>query len=237
MRLLVTRPDPDGESTAAALRARGHEVMLAPMLRVEPVADADLGVGPWAGLLLTSANGARAIARHPRFVELAALPVLAVGAASAEAARAEGFAAVESADGDGGDLVRLTAARFSGSPLPLLYPAGEERARDLAGALAAHGIAVSTAAIYRTVQVTAFPSAARDALVAGGIGGVLHFSRRSAETYVAAARGLLPQALAPVHFCLSERSAEPLRAAGAADVRVAARPDEATLIELVAPPR
>src|SRR5438067_7912940 len=32
MRLLVTRPEPDGERTAASLRARGREVTLAPLL-------------------------------------------------------------------------------------------------------------------------------------------------------------------------------------------------------------
>ncbi len=112
MRLLVTRPEPDNERTAAELRARGHEVMLAPMLRVEPVIDADLGNGPWAAVLITSANGARAIASHKRRGELTALPVLAVGQASAAAARTVGFTDVTSADGDGGDLARLAAARF-----------------------------------------------------------------------------------------------------------------------------
>ena len=76
MRLLVTRPEPDNERTAAALRAQGHEVLLAPLLRIEPIADADLGAPPWAAILLTSANGARAIAAHPRRGELIALPVL-----------------------------------------------------------------------------------------------------------------------------------------------------------------
>jgi uroporphyrinogen-III synthase len=38
MAILVTRPLPDGEITAAALRAKGFEVLLAPMLRFEPVA-------------------------------------------------------------------------------------------------------------------------------------------------------------------------------------------------------
>ena len=32
MRLLVTRPEPDGERTAEKLRARGCEVLLAPLL-------------------------------------------------------------------------------------------------------------------------------------------------------------------------------------------------------------
>jgi uroporphyrinogen-III synthase len=37
MAVLVTRPQPDNETTAAALRARGVEVLLAPALRFEPV--------------------------------------------------------------------------------------------------------------------------------------------------------------------------------------------------------
>ena len=48
MRLLVTRPEPDANAPRRSLRARGHEVMLAPLLRIEPVIDADFGraVGP-----------------------------------------------------------------------------------------------------------------------------------------------------------------------------------------------
>jgi len=69
MRLLVTRPEPDNARTAAALRAKGHEVVLAPLLHIEAVADADLGEPPWAAILLTSANGARAVAEHPRRAE------------------------------------------------------------------------------------------------------------------------------------------------------------------------
>jgi len=65
LRLLLTRPEPDAARTAAALRAAGHEVLTAPMLRIEPVA-ADLGAGPWEAVLITSANAARAVAAHPR---------------------------------------------------------------------------------------------------------------------------------------------------------------------------
>ncbi len=38
MAVLVTRPHPDDETTASGLRARGFEVLQAPMLRFEPVA-------------------------------------------------------------------------------------------------------------------------------------------------------------------------------------------------------
>lgn len=235
MRLLVTRPEPDNERTAAALRARGHDVMLAPLLRVEAVT-ADFGKGPWAAVLITSANGARAVAVHPRRGELVALPALAVGPGSAAAAREAGFSDVTSADGDGGDLARLAAAKFAGETRPLLYLAGEERARDLGAELAAHGLRTVTAVIYRTVKAAAFPDPVRAALEAGAIDGVLHFSRRSAESYLDCARDMLGPALAPVHYCLSARAAEPLEAAGATRIRIARRPDEAGMLALVTPP-
>jgi len=235
MRLLVTRPEPDNARTTAALRALGHEVMLAPLLHIEAVADADLGPPPWAAILLTSANGARAITSHPRHNELMALPVLAVGQSTASAARAAGFADVLSADGNARDLMRLVAGRLAGSRLPLLYLAGEDRSSDLAGELSAQGLTVRTVVIYRAAKAPGFPPAVRAALEQGRIDGVLHFSRRSVETYVDCGRDLIAPALAPVHYCLSARTAEPLRLAGATEVRVAARPDEASLLALVTP--
>src|SRR5437867_2873635 len=113
MRLLVTRPQPDGARTAALLRAQGHAVEIAPALRTEPVA-ARFGRGPFTALIMTSANAARAAQTHPRGNELRALPVFAVGRSSAETARAAGFADVVSADGDVDDLAALLAAQFAG---------------------------------------------------------------------------------------------------------------------------
>ena len=237
MRLLVTRPEPDGSRTAAALRARGHEVTLVPVLRVEIDAEAELGDGPWGGVLITSANAARAIAEHARRAELVHVPVYAVGRRSAEAARAAGFAEVVSADGDADDLVRLVAARAPARQAnrPLLWLAGGERAADLAGALATHGIDVLTAEIYRAVAETALPDEVRDALAAGAIDGVLHYSRRSANAFeaIAMAAGIDLKSLPTQHFCLSAQVAAPLRETGITAVVVAPRPDEAALLGLL----
>jgi len=231
MRLLVTRPEPDNERTAEALRAKGHDVLLAPLLHIEPIADADLGAPPWAAIVLTSANGARAMSRHPRRAELMNLPVLTVGRSSAEAARAVGCADVLSADGDARDLARLAAARFAGSLAPLLYLAGEDRS----GELAVPGCAVRTAVVYRAAKAERFPDEARDALLRGTIDGVLHFSQRSVEGFIECSRDLDERALAPTHYCLSKRSAEPLQRAGAKRIVVAEHPDEASLLALVLP--
>ena len=120
-----------------------------------------------------------------------------------------------------------------GNVRPLLYLAGEDRARDLAGELGAFGLAVHTAIVYRTVPTEAFPPPVLAALASGAIDGVVHFSRRSVESYLACAGEMLDRALAPVHFCLSARAAEPLKQAGATDIRVATHPDEAALLALV----
>jgi uroporphyrinogen-III synthase len=234
VRLLLTRPEPDAQRTAAALRAQGHDVVAAPLLRIAPVTDAQIGDGPWAAILITSANAAHAIAAHARVTPLRALPVFAVGQRSAEAVAAAGFADVTSADGNVTDLARLVAARMQPAA-PLLYLAGEDRSGDLAGDLRAHGFAVETIIVYRAVAATGLLPVAAEAL-SSGIDGVLHFSRRSAEAYVNAARaaGMLANALKPVHFCLSAQVAEPLAQAGTADIRVAERPSEAALLALIA---
>ena len=231
MRLLVTRPEPDNERTAAPLRAQGHDVMLAPLLRIESVANADLGAPPWAAILITSANGVRALTSHPRRRELMGLPVLAVGRSSADAARDAGFVDVTSADGDANDLARLAAQRFAGSSLPLLYLAGEDRSGDLA----VPGLTVRTVVVYRAARAGRFPAAVRAALEQGSIDGVLHFSRRSVENYLECGREFIERTLFPMHYCLSARAAEPLRLAGAARIAVAAQPDEASLLALATP--
>ena len=81
MRIVVTRPQADSERTAAALHARGHSVLVAPLMQIEPVA-ADLG-GNFSAVVVTSANAPAAIAANPAFAILQALPVFAVGRRSA----------------------------------------------------------------------------------------------------------------------------------------------------------
>ena len=232
MRLVVTRPQADSERTAAALRARGHAVLVAPLLRVEPV-KADLS-GTWGGVIVTSANAPGALAAAPARAALLKLPVFAVGRRSADAARQAGFADVTSAGGDVRDLVQLIAERHADAAAPLLYLAGEDRAADLVAELVVHGIAAEMRIVYRAVPAP-FPPELTAALQAGDVDAVLHLSKRSAENYIAGARqaGIIEQALAVRHFCLARPIAEPL--SGAGSIAVAKRPDEAALIGLLEP--
>jgi uroporphyrinogen-III synthase len=230
MHLLVTRPGAEAERTADILRTRGHVVTVAPVLMVETMADAAFGAGPYTAIVMTSANAARVIADHERRAELARLPVFTVGRHTAEAVRAAGFEDVVSADGGAPELVRLIADKIAGGGATLLYFAAQERSSDLAGALKPYGIAV----VYRTVPS---PGLAQDlrAVLDNGLDGVLHYSRRSAQTFLigAGTAGVLDAAVGLTHYCLSSEVAAPLRAAGAGAVKVAPRPEEAALIGLV----
>jgi len=239
VRLLVTRPEPDGARTAQALRARGHAVVLAPLLRTQTISFV-LPEQAFSAVVLTSANAARAIADHPGRAQLTVLPAFTVGRRTAEAARALGFRDVRSAAGDKRDLVDLLFADLvrtdllrmeSSDRAPLLYLAGEDRAGDLAGA----GLPVHTAVVYRALKAAHFPPPVAAALAQGALDGVLHFSARTAAAYLDCAvhDAIRESALAPVHYCLSRQVAAPLSAAGAAAVRIAARPDEMAMLELV----
>jgi uroporphyrinogen-III synthase len=231
--LLVTRPEPEGGRTAALLRAHGHEVWLVPLLRIEPVTDADFGAGPWAGVVFTSANAVRAVAVHRRFGELAGLHAYAVGARTREAALNAGFAETVSAQGDVDDLAALIAATAGGARLPLLYFAGNDRAGDLAAALGKAGRPVETVVVYRAVIVGDFDAGVCAAIAGGRIDAVLHYSARSAGAFVAAAgtAGIMGSAMKIRHFCLSPQVAAPLAAAGAVDI--AAAPNETALFALI----
>src|ERR1700761_8500418 len=104
MAILVTRPLPDGEATAAALRAKGFKVLLAPMLRFEPVAFQDDRDTQYGAVVVTSANALRAIEARLADSPLLKLPLFAVGEHTAQAARAAGFTKVVSAASDAAGL-------------------------------------------------------------------------------------------------------------------------------------
>ena len=235
MRLLLTRPRSEAERTAVALRAMGHEPVLGPVLGIENITDAAIGSGPFAAVLMTSGNAARAIAAHPARASLIALDCFAVGSQTAAAARQAGFARVYSAGGDGGDLATLIAGQLRDSGRPLLYLAGDDRARDMAAELASHGLRLETVVVYRARAARRFPPGIAEALKAGRFDGVLHYSRRSTAIFVDCVRADDAEEAAArlTHFCLSARASEPLAAINARSIVVAQNPDESAMLALI----
>lgn len=233
MAVLVTRPAPDNEATAVALRRRGFEPLLAPMLAFQPLPFREAAWDDFTGVILTSANAIRAIAAHSSLARLQRLPAFVVGDRTAQAARDSGFASVHSAEGDAAALREVIVASMPPRKrAALLYLSAEETSRDLAGELGLRGVEVTSIAVYRMAALDELPVAASDAFAQGAIQAVLHYSRRSALAFVKATRfaGLEISALALPQACLSDQIAGSLREAGANRVVVAARPTEDDLI-------
>jgi uroporphyrinogen-III synthase len=243
MAVLVTRPHPDDEATAAALRAKGFEVMLAPMLRFEPVAFHDDEDARYGAVIVTSANALRGIAPHlqgsRQGSRLLKLPLFAVGEHTASAAHRAGFDNVIPANGDAASLRDSVLASVKAKELrkasPLLYLAGADLARDLAGELGERGFTVVTHTTYRMIPVSSLPREACDAFAASGIEAVLHYSRRSARAFLDAARagGVEISALAIPQCCISAAVASVVRDAGATQVMAAASSNENALFEVL----
>jgi uroporphyrinogen-III synthase len=239
MPILVTRPQPDNATTVAALRAKGFEVLPAPMLRFEPVAFQDDSDARYGAVIVTSANALRAFEDQPAMTRLKELPVFAVGERTAETARNIGFRSVVAADGGAAALRDLIAASIRAKTLKktgtLLYLAGADLARDLAGEVGERGFNVVTQTTYRMVPITTLPPDVCGAFAANGVDAVLHYSRRSARAFLDAARsgGVEISALAIPHCCLSDAIASIVRDAGATQVMVARTPDEKALFEVL----
>jgi uroporphyrinogen-III synthase len=237
MAVLVTRPHPDDEATAAALRARGLKVLLAPMLRFEPVAFHDDEDARYGAVVVTSANALRGIEPHLKDSKLLKLPLFTVGEHTASVARSVGFEHVIPANGDATALRDLMLASVKTKQLKkastLLYLAGADLARDLAGELGERGFSVVTHTTYRMSPVASLPREVCDAFVANQVEAVLHYSRRSARAFLDAARaaGVEISALAIPQCCISDGVASVIRDAGATQVMVAASPHENALFE------
>lgn len=180
-RALVTRPADDAEDIVAALRDRGIETVLSPMMRIaHRIQDIDADAARAQAILFTSRNGVRA------FCAMCArrdLPVLAVGESTARLAADNGFAKVESADGDGADLARLATERLNPADGPLLHAAGETVAGALSETLTDAGFRVIRRSIYAAEPVDALSPAAVEALSGDALDFVLLFSPRNARLF------------------------------------------------------
>ena len=192
MAVLLTRPHPDSEASAARLRDKGFEVLLAPMLRFEAVGLQDDPEGQYDGVIVTSANALRAIESQLPGSRLLKLPLFTVGEHSSSTARGMGFRKVISADGDTAALRERVLKSVRDKELKkksrLLYLAGADVTRDLVSELGANGIEVVPQTTYRMAALSTLPREVCEAFAANRVQAVLHYSRRSAAAFLQAVR-------------------------------------------------
>jgi len=232
MRVLVTRPKDDAAGTAATLKARGHDVLIAPLLEIQFRAGAELSLDGIQAVLITSANGIRALARRTnrRDVE-----ILAVGDRSAQTARQMGFANVRHADGDAQALADLAIAALKTEGGALFHAAGAETRGNLSDTLSARGFTVRSEMLYDAVPARVFPPTVQAALSQGALDAVLLFSPRTARIFaeIVAREGLSETCRTLSALCISQAAADELKSLNFREMRAAPHPDQSALLSLL----
>lgn len=184
MRVLITRPEREATTLAAALGERGHAAVIAPLFHLQilrPSADFSASLAASQAVLLTSANGARALAEAS---DQRGRPILAVGDTTASTAEGLGFGAVTSASGDGLALAALVRRKLDPKGGPLVHVSGTDIALDLAEALKPDGFEVRRFALYDAREETALPESARAAIEGRALDAATFFSPRAADLFV-----------------------------------------------------
>jgi uroporphyrinogen-III synthase len=230
MRLLITRPRQDAEAVARVLHDRGVGSVIEPLLEVTNLAVPDFSLDDVQAVLLTSANGARALAQASTRRDVA---VLAVGAATAAAARDAGLTDIEAAGGDVAALGDLARARLDPEGGSLVHVSGSAIAGNLAGYLSDAGFTVRRAVLYEATPVSALSPTAVARLNDGAIDGVLLFSPRTAKSFVRLARESSVGLTQVRALCLSRAVADQAATAQWRSIEVAARPDQEALLDLI----
>jgi uroporphyrinogen-III synthase len=180
MRVLITRPEREATALAQALGARGHSPVIAPLFRLQvlhPPADFAASLADCQAVLITSANGARALAEAS---EQRSKPIFAVGDTTAATAEGLGFGTVTSASGDSASLSDLVRQRLDPANGPLLHVSGA----DVVGELATEGFETRRVVLYEAREAEALPDSARAALEARALDVATFFSPRASEAFV-----------------------------------------------------
>ncbi len=215
LRALVTRPRAEAEGLAEALAARGIDAIIEPLLEIHYRSEPAPDLAGVQAVLCTSANGVRALAR---LTDERAVPLFAVGEASAGGSLA--------------DLVAVARDRLRPDAGRLLHVAGSTLAGDLAGALRAGGFAVDRAVLYEARPAAGLSAASVRALAAGIVDFVLFFSPRTALVFAQLAEraGIGESICAVTAISISAAADAALAPLRFRERHIAERPDQPSLL-------
>lgn len=237
MHLIVTRPQADSDRLKSRLQANGHTASVAPLLTIKVDDEAVIPDTPWQAIAVTSANALTALAGTGISNKLMAVPLFAVGPASAKLAGELGFADVRQAKGDMIALQGLMKQDLQPEAGPILYLAGKVRSGDLAADLRSHGFNVERIELYEAVAATRLPPQVAEAIRAGTADAVVLYSARTAHIWVQLVKKSKLQAEAAklTHFCLSQAVAEKIRSGLARKVSIviSGNPDDDSMLETI----
>lgn len=161
MTALIVRSEPGAGDFVRRLAREGVPAVACPVTTMQPLDTAFAVPESAQGVAFTSVNAVRFYAGRGARTDL---PAYAVGAATARAARAAGFAIVHNAGSDVRGLESLISGRCRPSQGELVYPTGRDVAGDLGRSLESVGFAVLQTALYEARGAEKLPESAANAL-------------------------------------------------------------------------
>jgi uroporphyrinogen-III synthase len=233
MRILVTRPETDATTLQARLEALDHEVVLEPLLKLSFEGADPVDLSEAQALIATSKNALRGLEAQDAVSIASKLPIFTVGPGTMAEARRLGFELILAGKGTARDLVPEIVANLDPHAGPLVHPAGDVVAFDLAAELVQHGFSVDQPVVYRMKPVTSLSRLVIAELGAGELDAVMLLSPRTADVWVDVVRRhkLDPLAQQLTYFCLSPAVAKRLVPLGRTRIEIAKAP---TLDEMIA---
>ena len=239
MVLLVTRAHNDASELIASLEKAGHEVIHQPLLDIVFFDHVTLPPVPPQAVLITSANGARGLARLAGSENLKSALAITVGPASEKAALDAGFAkTVQSERGDVTGVIEYVQKNLSPQDGPVLYASGVKTRGNLVEQLTASGFEVDHLALYEAQRATTLSPAVLTALQANQLDGVTLFSPRTAKIWISAVeRCKLTHKLPGLkHFCLSHNVANVIKdgLGKNCDITICKKPDTKSMLAAIA---
>jgi uroporphyrinogen-III synthase len=225
---IITRAQPGAMVTSAEIVSLGLSPIIIPAAIIKPTLQT-ISVENVQALLMTSGAAARSIISDDL---IRAVPVYAVGDATAEAATQAGFETVISAGGDGATLAVLAADRMNPTKGALLHLRGTEVAGDVTGMLTACGFETRFVEVYETQDHPEFRCNVGQALRGEG-GMILLHSPAGARRLVIALDEQKLDLRRWLAVGLSQACLSPLENKGFGGLSAAMQPDEDAMMEVV----
>lgn len=180
MRVLITQAVQDAAAVAAELQNRGHHALTVPVVNVERTAAPSVKLEGAQGFIVTSPDGARALADT---ISVRTFPVFADSGTTASELKRLGFKSVKAAKDDSSDLAKLIEKSANPNYGALIYACSTTAPVQLSALLSNMGFAVRSLPLYSIKRVDQIPPEL-PGILEKGVDAALFLSADEARAFV-----------------------------------------------------
>ncbi|MBF0380074.1 MAG: uroporphyrinogen-III synthase [Magnetococcales bacterium] len=189
--ILVTRPLPEGEVFCRLIDSCNGRFLLAPALEIKPPTDptpflsAVKDIHVYNGIIITSANGARALLEKLT-PDMKVPPIFSVGKKTAEIIQNAGYNSTTPSQPSGGIELAESIKNWLPGGGRLLFPRAKKGREELVEILTSSGYQIDKVVAYQADPIKTLPKGVITALQNGEVDAIPFFSGRTAKAFLRA---------------------------------------------------